>query len=161
MGVSLRVPDRAIARSLRIRGEPFDARLGLMAFLVAVAVSVSAVLAFGDASQRAAAVAVAAMSPAAIIDIRERRLPDQWVAFAAGVLAALNALSALIVVFDHTPPSALLGSDALPSDASALKPGALPYGNLVVAPGRGVLAVNDAHVAWWPARKKGAPSPGK
>ena len=28
------------------------------------------------------------MSPAAIVDIRERRLPDRWVAFAAGVLAA-------------------------------------------------------------------------
>ena len=28
------------------------------------------------------------MAPAAVVDIRERRLPDRWVAFAAGVLAA-------------------------------------------------------------------------
>ncbi|HYN35101.1 MAG TPA: prepilin peptidase [Ilumatobacteraceae bacterium] len=53
-----------------------------------VAVGSIATLAFGDASQRAAAIAVAAMSPAAIVDLRERRLPDRWVAFAAGVLAA-------------------------------------------------------------------------
>ena len=58
-----------------------------MAFLVAVAVSVTAVLVFGDASHRAATLAVAAMSPAAIVDIRERRLPDRWVGFAACIVA--------------------------------------------------------------------------
>lgn len=88
MGVSVRVPDRAIARSLRIRGGIFDAPFAAVAFSMAVTVSLMAVLVFGDALQRAAAVAVAAMSPAAIVDIRERRLPDRWVAFAVGVLAA-------------------------------------------------------------------------
>jgi leader peptidase (prepilin peptidase)/N-methyltransferase len=59
-----------------------------VALLVAVASCVTVVLAFGDASQRMATVAVAAMLPAAIVDVRERRLPDRWVAFAAGVLSA-------------------------------------------------------------------------
>ncbi len=56
--------------------------------MVAVAACVTVVLAFGDASQRVASVAVAATLPAAVVDIRERRLPDRWVTFAAGVLAA-------------------------------------------------------------------------
>jgi leader peptidase (prepilin peptidase)/N-methyltransferase len=90
VGVSVRVSDRAVARSLRIRrwGGPLDAQFAVVAFLVTLAAGLAAVLVFGDASQRAAALAVAAMSPAAVIDIRERRLPDRWVAFAAGVLAA-------------------------------------------------------------------------
>lgn len=88
LGVSARVPDRAIARSLRMGDATFGARSATAALLVAVATCVTAVLAFGDTSQRAAAVTVAATLPAAVVDIRERRLPDRWVAFAAGVLAA-------------------------------------------------------------------------
>ncbi len=88
LGVSVRVPDRAIARSLRIRGGQLGARFASVALLVVVAACFAVLLACGDASQRVAAVAVAAMLPAAIVDIRERRLPDRWVAFAAGVLAA-------------------------------------------------------------------------
>ena len=53
-----------------------------------------------------------------------------------------------------------LGPEALPGDAAALSSAELPYGNLVVAPGRGVLATSDARVAWWPARKRAA-TPGK
>lgn len=88
LGVSVPVPDRAVVRSLRIRGGPIDARFAPVALLVAVAACLVAAVAAGDVSQRATALAVAAMAPAAVIDIRERRLPDRWVAFAAGVLAA-------------------------------------------------------------------------
>jgi leader peptidase (prepilin peptidase)/N-methyltransferase len=73
---------------LRIRGGPLGAQVAPVAILLAVAVALTTVFVSGDASQCAAALAVAAMTPAAVIDIRERRLPDRWVAFAAGVLAA-------------------------------------------------------------------------
>jgi len=89
VGVSVRIPDRAIAQSLRIRrpGGPLDARVAPLALTVCVAACLVTALASGDASQGAPALAVAAMVPAAVIDIRERRLPDRLVTFAAGVFA--------------------------------------------------------------------------
>ena len=135
LGVSLRVPDRAIARSLRIRGRQFDARFALMAFLVALAVSVTAVFVFGDASHRAAALAVVAMSPAAIVDIRERRLPDRWVAFAAGVLAAATWAAWVFGQFVDVS-SMLLGAAAMAGPILVLhlvSPASMGFGDVKAA----------------------------
>ncbi len=73
---------------MRIRGGPFDARLAPVALLVCVAACLVAAVAAGGVSEGAAASGVAAMVPAAVVDIRDRRLPDGWVAFAAAVLVA-------------------------------------------------------------------------
>ena len=89
MGVSVRVPDRAVVRSLRIR--PSDGSVGaqfaLVGFPLIVAASLAAALVIGDAPLPAALTA-GAMVPAAVVDIREHRLPDRWVGFAGAVLAA-------------------------------------------------------------------------
>ena len=112
MGVSTRVPDRAITRSLRIRGELSGARLGSAGVVAVVAACFAVVIASGDASQRVASVTVVAMVPAAVIDLRERRLPDRWVAFAAAVLAA-TAWAAWVTGQSIGPSSMLLGAAVL------------------------------------------------
>ena len=106
-----------------------------MAFLVAVALSVTAVLVFGDASHQAAALAVAAMSPAAIVDIRERRLPDRWVAFAAGVLAAATWAAWVFGQFVDVS-SMLLGAAAMAGPILVLhlvSPASMGFGDVKAA----------------------------
>jgi leader peptidase (prepilin peptidase)/N-methyltransferase len=85
----LRIPDRAVVRSLRIR--PSDgsdgAQLALVALPLIVAASLAAAITVGDAPLPAVLTA-GAMVPAAVVDIREYRLPDRWVGFAGAVFAA-------------------------------------------------------------------------
>ncbi len=98
MGVSVRVLGRAGAGSTGIRrfGGHVDARPATAALAIAVAIAFVAAVLIGDASPWFASwvawwvawPTIVAMVPAAAIDIRERRLPDRWVACAAGVLAA-------------------------------------------------------------------------
>lgn len=97
MGVSVRIPDRALARSLRIR--PSDgstgARLALVGFALIVAAALAAAVMVGDA-RLPAILTVGAMVPAALVDIREHRLPDRWVGFAGAAFAATSWIAWLL-----------------------------------------------------------------
>lgn len=95
MGVPL-IPDRAAARSLeRVDAEPATPRRRLVTGAGALAVSVLVVGTIGGITPLPAATALALLVPAAVIDARERRLPDVWVGAAStGLVVTLVATSA-------------------------------------------------------------------
>ena len=91
--------------------------------------------ALGDASQLAAILTVAAMVPAVVVDIRERRLPDGWVAFGAGVFAAGTWIAWLFgQSFDLA--TIFLGAVAMAGPILALhlfSPGSMGFGDVKAA----------------------------
>jgi leader peptidase (prepilin peptidase)/N-methyltransferase len=99
VGVPL-IPDRAIARSTvgrwpGGRSNAFETRHGV---LFGAALSVAALVAgvLVDRVPVAAAVGVALLVPAAVVDVEQRRLPDIWVVSAFAALVGVFALEAAI-----------------------------------------------------------------
>jgi leader peptidase (prepilin peptidase)/N-methyltransferase len=142
MGVPL-VPDRAASRSFRIRsaGERVGS-IGVRHLLLAGGATVAlAVVVFGvvvTAIPAPAAFAMACLIPAAVIDIEQRRLPDEWVVAAAIVfLCALVATSVVGPQADSVVDTGIAGGAAamaLPVLAVHLvSPSAMGFGDVKVA----------------------------
>ncbi len=120
LGVSVRVPDRAVVRSLKFRrrGGSTVADPGSPALVWVAMLSVILATALIDPAALPAAAAVAALVPAAAIDVRERRLPDSWV------------LGAAIALLSTTWSAWMLGQSF---DAGSMLPGSMLLGASVMA----------------------------
>jgi leader peptidase (prepilin peptidase)/N-methyltransferase len=79
----------------------------------------------------ASGLAVAALVPAALVDVRQHRLPDPWVAAAAITLATLSAVTALVGTTEPVPM--LIGAAAMAGPMLVLhlvSPDAMGFGDV-------------------------------
>ena len=136
LGVSARVPDRAVVRSLRVRrwGGSTVADRGSPTLVGVAVLSVLLVLvtALIDPATLPAIATVAALVPAAAIDVRERRLPDTWVLGAAFTLLSTTWLAWMLgQSFDAR--SMLLGASVMAGPMlllHLLSPGSMGFGDV-------------------------------
>lgn len=95
MGVSVRGTGRAIDRSAQMGhgGQHVESRLFARSIAALVGVGLIAIVARPSAANVVAAVVtIAAMVPAAVVDLRERRLPDQLVAAGGAVFVGATCV---------------------------------------------------------------------
>jgi leader peptidase (prepilin peptidase) / N-methyltransferase len=139
LGVSARVPDRAVVRSLRVRrwggstvADPGSPALVGAVLPAVVLLSVLLVTALIEPAALPATVTVAALVPAAAIDVRERRLPDSWVLGAALTLVA-TTWAAWMLGQSFDAGSMLLGASVMAGPMLLLhlvSPGSMGFGDV-------------------------------
>jgi leader peptidase (prepilin peptidase) / N-methyltransferase len=121
---------------LRIR--PSDGSAGaplpVVGFALIVTAALGAALAAGDVPP-AAVLTTGAMIPAAMVDLRERRLPDRWVGFAGAVFVATTS-TAWVAAQPVAVRSSTAGVIVMTAPILALhlvSPGSMGFGDVKAA----------------------------
>ncbi len=146
---SVGVPERAVVRSTCAhRGDGTGDRWSARALIAPVAIGVAAMgFIVSGWLPAPATLTVASMVPAAMVDVRIRRLPDPWVGAAAAVLAASVAASWALGSTPE-PGSMAAGAAAMAAPLLALhvvSPRSMGFGDVKAAL---VLGAALGTVAW-------------